>query len=169
MSESDQMRITASSLLISLEPPVVDRMRMRMSEDSSKLSTILHWISIVISPADTTSSFSLPWCIIWSTHVLPLFQFLPRCCHEQCCMLVEYQSDMEDEYMAFVTDLCWHRLQDKVNNKVPCFPVVPDPADVSTMSSVLKTVIRLLNAWKACTGLPDEDSPKITKMRQRFI
>ena len=59
------------------------------------------------------------------------------------------QSDIEDEYMAFVTDLCWHRLQDKVNNKVPRFPVVPDPADVSTMSSVLKTVIRLVNAWKA--------------------
>jgi len=28
-------------------------------------------------------------------------------------------SDVEDDYMAFVTDLCWHQLLDKVNSKVP--------------------------------------------------
>ena len=159
---SDQMRITASSLLISLEPPVVDRMRMRMSEDSSKLSTILHWISIVISPADTTAvSLSHDVSSGRLTFYLSSNSFHDAAMNNSARLLNVMrrhlpivstggnQSDIEDEYMAFVTDLCWHRLQDKVNNKVPRFPVVPDPADVSTMSSVLKTIIRLVNAWKA--------------------
>src|SRR6266571_770245 len=53
---SDQMRITASSLLFSLNPPEIDSdCTLRMSEDSTKLSTILHWISNVISSNTATS------------------------------------------------------------------------------------------------------------------
>jgi len=80
------------------------------------------------------------------------------------------QSDLEDEYLAFVTDVCWERLQDKVNRRVPRFPIVPQGADVSTMSSVLKTIIELAeawNAWRLRTGIP-ENSTQIMRMKENL-
>src|SRR5438309_2145819 len=134
---SDQMRITACSLLLSLQPHGLEReRRMQMSEDSSKLSTILHWISIVIGPDtaialshDVSSSRLTFYLCSGSLHdtavdnATHLLDILRR------SLLVSStggnHSDLEDEYQAFVANVCWHRLQDKVNNKVPHFPVVP--------------------------------------------
>ena len=182
---SDQMRITASSLLRSLDPSVFDpdsKGQRRMSEDSSKLSTILHWISIVISPdaavslsRDVSSSrftFYLSSTSLHDTSITNATRLLDIL--RKSLLIASTggnQSDLEDEYLAFVTDTCWHRLQDKINNKIPHFPLVPDQADVSTISSVLETIIGLVkawNAWRASTGLPDEGSPKIMEMRRKL-
>src|SRR6266545_7785951 len=136
---SDQMRITASSLLISLLPPQLHRTRrMRMSEDSSKLSTLLHWIPIVISPVDTAVSLSHDASSGHLTFYICSNAFHDDTMNNATRLLNIMKmslsmastggnpSDLEGEYMAFVTDLCWDRLRDKVNNKVPRFPIVPD-------------------------------------------
>jgi hypothetical protein len=181
---SDQMRITASSFLLSLNQSRFDpysKRQRRMPEESSKLSTILHWISIVISP-DAAVSLS---CDVSSnrftfylssnslrdasmTNATRLLDILRK------SLLIAStggnQSDLEDEYLTFVTDTCWYRLQDKVN-KIPHFPLVPDHADVSTKSSVLKTIIGQVeawNTWRTSSGLPAEGSQKITEMQRKL-
>ena len=175
----------AHHCLLSLDPSGFnpDSKRQRpMSEDSSKLSTILHWISIVIGP-DAAVSLS---CDVSSSRFT--FYLSSNSLHDtsinNATRLLDIlrkslliastggnQSNLEDEYLAFVTDACWHRLQDKINNKIPHFPLVPDQADVSTISSVLETIIGLVeawNAWRANTGLPDEGSPKIMEMQRKL-
>ena len=71
------MRITASSLLLSLEPIFDTDRNLRTSEDQTKLSTMLHWISNIISP-NTAASL-----IIQPPHVVPLFQFYPQSFQDQ--------------------------------------------------------------------------------------
>ncbi len=153
---SDQMHITALSLLLFLDPSGFDSKRQRqMSEDSSKLSTILHWISIVISP-DAAVSLSHDVSLSRFTFYLSSNSLHDTSITNATCLLDILrkslliastggnQSDLEDEYLAFVTDACWHWLQNKINNKIPHFLLVPDQADVSTKSSVLETIIGLV-------------------------
>ena len=153
-----------------------------MPEDLTKLSIILHWISNVISSGTAASlsfdesSGRLTFYLCSNAFHEPSTENATRLLDIMrksfsIALTGENQSDLEQEYLVFVADVCWQRLQDKVNNKVPHFPLVPDGADVSTMSSVLKTIVGLVEAWKAWrlqTGLPDEDSPIVTKMRQKL-
>ena len=157
---SDQMRITASSLLLSLAPTLDTTRILRTSEDQTKLSTMLHWISNIISSNTATSLSYDP-----SSDHLTLYlssNFVHEASKNNATRLLDImrksfavistggnQSDLEDEYLAFVTDVCWERLWDKVNRRVPRFPIVPQGADVSTMSSVLTTIIGLAEAWHA--------------------
>ena len=81
------------------------------------------------------------------------------------------QCDLEEEYLSFVSDVCWGQIQNKVNNMVPRLGAVPRGADVSTMSSVFKTIIELVESWTAWrfdTGLPEENSLQIVKMKQKL-
>ena len=184
LSPSDQMRITASSLLFSLTRPRVHHDRtMRMSEDSTKLSTMLHWISNVIS-ANTAASLSRDAESDRFTFYLCSNSFHEASMNNNATRLLDLirkslsmasrggnLSDLEVEYLSFVSDVCWGGLQNKVNNKVPRFGIVPRGADVSTMSSVLKTTIEIVESWKAWrfdTGLPEENSLQIMKMKQKL-
>ena len=148
---SDQMRITASSLLLSLAPRLDRTRNLQTPEDKTKLSTMLHWISTIISSNTAASLSSDP-----SSSRLTLYlssNFVHEASKNNATCLLDImrksfsvistggnQSDLEDEYLAFVTDVCWERLQDKVNRRVPRFPIVPQGADISTMSLVLKTI-----------------------------
>ncbi len=183
LSPSDQMRITASSLLFSLTPPLLNRgRRLRTSEDSTKLSTMLHWISNVIS-SNTAASISHDAESDCFTFYLCSNSFHEASMNNATRLLglirkslsivstKGNQADLEEEYLSFVSDVCWGRLQNKVNNKVPRFRAVPHGADVSTMSLVLKTIIELVESWKAWrfnTGLPEENSLQIARMRQKL-
>ncbi len=178
---SDQMRITASSLLLSLVPRLDRTRNLRTPEDKTKLSTMLHWISNIISSNTAASLAYDP-----SSGRLTLYlssNFVHEASKKNATRLLDImqksfsvistrgnQSGLEDEYLAFVTDVCWERLQDKVNRRVPRFPIVPQGADVSTMSSVLKTIIGLAeawNAWRLRTGIP-EKSTQIMKMKENL-
>ena len=82
------------------------------------------------------------------------------------------QSDLEEDYLSFVSDICWGRIQDKVNNKVPHLRVVPHGADALTRSSVLQTIIELVKSWKAWRfnmGLPEENTLQIMRMSKNSI
>ena len=149
-----------------------------MPEDSTKLSTILHWLSIVISP-DTAVALSqdvpsggLTFSNSFRDAAMSNATRLLDIMRKSIMIASEggNYSDQKGEYLAFVTDVCWPRLQDKIR-KVPRFPVVPDGADVSTISSILKTIFGLLdtwNAWRVRSGLPHEESLTITALRQEL-
>ena len=173
---SDQMRITASSLLLSLERPHLDiNRKLRTPEDETKLSTMLHWISNVISSNtaaalshDSSSGRLTLYLCSDSAHEASKNNATRLSDLMRKSLSGGNQSDQEDEYLAFVTDVCWERILNKVNHRVPRFPNVPRGADVSTMASVLETIIGLAeawNAWRLRTGIP-ENSTQIMKMKQ---
>jgi len=119
--------------------------------EPTKLYTILHWLSIVISP-DTAVALSLdPSSGRLTFHVCSnsfhdaamsnatrLLDILRKSLAIASAGGNYYQQ--KDEYLAFVTDVCWRRLQDKIR-KIPRFLAldVPGDADVSTIPSILKT------------------------------
>jgi hypothetical protein len=173
-SEKKANKDPVPSLLLSLDPADHLVKEVRIPKPTN-IFTIFHWLSIVISP-DTAvalshdpSSGRLTFYVCSNSfhdaamsNATRLLDIIRR------TLAIASEGgnyyDQKDEYLDFVTDVCWHRLQDKIR-KVPRFPplAVPGDADVSTISSILNTIFGLLdawNTWRVHSGLPDKESPK---------